>query len=289
MSGTDHAQKKAVRDRMTVTGESYTTALRAFERMPSPSVATATFIDGRRLRIVVGEPPTERAIIRGTSWPHSPANLDPVTTARRLDGLLIAHGWHRAPGAEWPSLPALQMRVEVELTDDGLRDDAVENIWRDHSLTGSNSYLPYLYAVADACEREGIIVTEASPGDIEPRQGYLELAFAFNGDDPLSVCWRENMGWYYVRHPERSESALGNAYDLPVGFLAEPHQVARAIRDAIRAPVMNADPIWAPPKGYDPNAISGYDDPEDVDPLPFERWLCSYVTHPSWRQEAQAE
>lgn len=284
MSGVDHAKKKAVRARMAITGESYKAALRATEALPSPSIANVTLEDGRRFRITVGEPPHQRTMVNDFSWPHNPTALEPDRTYRSLDSVMNAHGWQRVPGAEWPAEPALEMKVAVELTDEGVADDALGQIHREHGLTAHTAHEPYMFAVADALDREGVAVLDRWANGDDPRGGGIELEFAFDGDKPLVVAWREDFGWYYVRLAKRSQSALGNAYDLPVSYLDEPHQVARAVREAIGGPVVNAEPVWSPPAGYKPDAISGYLEQDDSEPLEFERSLCSYTTHPAWKR-----
>lgn len=287
MSGVDHAKKKAVRARMAITGESYKAALRATEALPSPSVANVTLEDGRRIRITVGEPPTQRTIVSDHSWPHRADALHPERTYRSLDGVMRAFGWQRAPGAKWPAEPALEMQVAVELTEDGVANDALGQIHREHGVTEHTAHEPYMHAVADALTREGVAVLGCFANGDDPRNGGVELEFAFAGDQPLTVIWREDYGWYYLRFPEHSKSALGNGpYELPVSYLDQPHQIARAVRDAIGAPAVNAEPVWSPPPGYKPDAVSGYLEQDDAEPLEFERSLCSYVTHPAWKRTA---
>lgn len=282
VSGTNHAKKKAVRARMAATGESYTTAYRALTEATESVSARA-----------VWEHPSPGRD-RPLSWTitvDDPRQSEPITCVvypagpftALLDQHLDAAGWRRAPRCSWPNEDVMPADVDLvlERSDVGRRNDEAQAALDAVGRKYHDVHELYLAAVAHSLTRAGIGWEDYHANPDEPRDGAILLSEPLPGDEELHVAWREDMGWYCIPSSD-AQSALGDAaIDLPgpLPLLAEPHEVAAAVRKVVGGLTVDAEPLWHPPADYDRDAEPA-EEWWDANPA-LERSLAAYATHPA--------
>lgn len=294
MTRKNHSRRSTVRDYMARHGVTYTQALRALESLDTPEgqadraaahvIWTAPRPDGvarvMKVEVDIDDP---RHPGPWSFWAYP--NARPPSTS--VESELSTRGWQLAAAPEWPSFEtAGSADLDLVRNDLGRRNDEAEVVLSAAGLDYHGAHEPYLAAVAYELTRAGIDWEDWNADANEPRDGAIQLSDPLDWDE-LYISWNEERGWFAVPFSDREQSLGDCTQDLGVGRLAEPHEVARAVRELIGGPAADAEPMWRPPDGYDPSALPA-DEWWDASPA-FETALAAYATHPAWTRTPRCQ
>lgn len=210
-----------------------------------------------------------------------------------LDRALDEYGW-RATAPIPPGELPLTFAVPVVRSTPGeriaRRREQTEQLYTRTGRDFHDIQEPYGCAVAVACERAGLPVTDfwADPG--EPRS--IVITLTPDPQDPdddedeareLLIIWTDAQAWEYAWGDGRGRNDQPEPLPGNPGPLFLPADVAEAVRTYLkRDPVLPLDaPAWEPPADYAPDARPFDLDTDDPDPA-FEASLAAYLTHPDW-------
>lgn len=101
----------------------------------------------------------------------------------------------------------------------------------------------YIGAVAEALTTEGFHVDDWSAEPNDPRDGYISLHVAMNrethldnpiwSNDEVNVAWNEDRGWCLVTVKDSHSSNGRYVFDLVIGRVASPANVASEVAEKI--------------------------------------------------------
>lgn len=137
----------------------------------------------------------------------------------------------------------------------------------------------YIGAVAEALTTEGFHVDDWAADANDPRDGFIGLHVAMSGElhpgnpiwrnEEVNVGWSEDRGWCLVTVKDSHHSDGRYVYDLPVGRLASPANVASEVAEKVGDGVSgNTDDH--PDLDFPEHSF-------DVDDVPFELALRHYA------------
>ncbi|ARF56631.1 DUF6292 family protein [Streptomyces gilvosporeus] len=101
-------------------------------------------------------------------------------------------------------------------------------------------HAPYIKAVADALDTDGLTVADWNADDNDPRDAYIEFersvtSAAYGADTEVSLLWMEERGWMvgWGNADTVSQQGLDWVIDLFTGVLPTPEEMVAEARTVV--------------------------------------------------------